>query len=412
MGIDQRGVGRSKFVALAFRKGWAPGSAEVEPTKRQGTHPWRREHRKSPTSTLTRRLARSSMMPCNGSRACNARRDTQSWKEDIGERVQELARRLYQGHLDMLFFRERERVHKGRKPPGEVRIRTRDLETRFGRVAVRRHGFRTKGASKTVLPLDRALRLPSEMYSHGLRKHLAEEVRTQSVAQSVERIDKTTAGHIPKRQAEQLMVRAAQDFGHFYAMRERQDPANDSCSPTSLLMLSSDGKGIAMVSGGLRDATRKDAARETRDAVRGDPTSTRKDRRHTKRMATVTAVWDQKPLARTAADIITELHGNPEAKKVRMPRPERKRVAATVEKTLLEAVCEVFDEADRREPEQQRTTGVVIDGNEHQLAVIKAEAASAGVRSPSSSICCTRSTTSGSPEWRFGEVTPSGPTCG
>lgn len=333
-------------------------------------------------------------------------------EEDIGERVQELARRLYQGHLDMLFFRERERVHKGRKPPGEVRIRTRDLETRFGRVAVRRHGFRTKGASKTVLPLDRALRLPSEMYSHGLRKHLAEEVRTQSVAQSVERIDKTTAGHIPKRQAEQLMVRAAQDFGHFYAMRERQDPANDSCSPTSLLMLSSDGKGIAMVSGGLRDATRKDAARETRDAVRGDPTSTRKDRRHTKRMATVTAVWDQKPLARTAADIITELHGNPEAKKVRMPRPERKRVAATVEKTLLEAVCEMFDEADRRDPEQQRTTGVVIDGNEHQLAVIKAEAASAGVRSPSSSICCTRSTTSGSPEWRFGEVTPSAPTCG
>ncbi len=48
---------------------------------------------------------------------------------DIEERVRELARRLFQGRVDRLFYLERERVLKGRKPPGEARIRKRALET-------------------------------------------------------------------------------------------------------------------------------------------------------------------------------------------------------------------------------------------------------------------------------------------
>lgn len=299
-------------------------------------------------------------------------------ESDIEERVRELARQLFQGRMDRLFHLERERVLKGRKPPGEVRVRKRELETRFGRVTIRRHGFRVSGALATGFPLDRSLRLPAEIYSHGLRKLVAEEVRAQSVDRSVERVDATTAGHVPKRQAEQLLVRAAQDFDEFHAMRERQDPANDQCDPTTLLMLSCDGKGIAMRPEALREATRKEGAREQRDAVRGDPTSTRRDRRHTKRMATVTAIWDQKKLARTAKDILTELRGDADAPKVRMPRPERKRVAATVERTLAEAISEMFDEADRRDPDRARRTGVVVDGNEHQLAALKKEAATRG----------------------------------
>lgn len=299
-------------------------------------------------------------------------------EEGIEEQVRELARQLFQGRMDRLFYLERERVLKGRKPPGEARIRKRALETRFGRVAVRRHGFRASGALITAFPLDRSLRLPPETYSHGLRKLVAEEVRAQSVDRSVERVDETTAGHVPKRQAEQLLVRAAQDFGDFYAMRERQDPANDQCHPSTLLMLSCDGKGIAMRPEALREATRKEAAREQHDATRGDPTSTRRDRRHTKRMATVTAIWDQKMLPRAAKDIMAELRGDADAPKVRMPRPERKRVAATVERTLPEAIGEMFDEAERRDPQRARRTGVVVDGNEHQLKAIKAEAASRG----------------------------------
>lgn len=292
-------------------------------------------------------------------------------EEDLEERMRELARKLYQGRMDRLFLMERLRVLKGRKPKGEARVRKRELETRFGRVTIRRHGFRAKGCA-TTFPLDRALRLPAEVYSHGLRRSVSEEVVAQSVERAVERVDATTGGHVPKRQAEQLMVRAATDFGDFYAARERQEPANDQ-DAAGLLMLSSDSKGVNMLPGALREATRKEAERAERCADHGDPTSTRKDRRHAKRMANVTAIWDQKPLPRTAKDIVTELHGEARTK-VRMPRPTRKRIAATVEKTLPQAIIEMFDEADRRDPRNERTTGVVVDGNAHQLATIKAEA--------------------------------------
>lgn len=292
----------------------------------------------------------------------------------IEEHVQELGRCLLQARLERLFHMERERVLKGRKPPGEARIRKRALETRFGRVVVRRHGFRVRGTSTTAFPLDRSLQLPAEIYSHGLRRRVAEEVQTQSVERSVARVDETTAGHVPKRQAEQLLARSAEDFNDFYAMREREDPANDERDPATLLMLSCDGKGVAMRPAALRGATRKQAAHQQREAVRGDPTSTRRDRRHTKRMATVTAVWDQKASPRTAKDIIAELRSEADGPKVRMPRPERKRLAATVERSLPEAIGELFDEADRRDPQGARTTGVVVDGNEHQRAGILAEA--------------------------------------
>jgi hypothetical protein len=294
-------------------------------------------------------------------------------EDGLEQRMQELARRLFQGRVDRLFLEEQARILRGRRPPGEMRVRTRSLETRFGRVTVRRHGFRRNGV--TSFPLDRGLRLPPEIYSHGLRKRVAEEVRTQSVANSVDRVDDTTAGHVPKRQAEELMVRAAQDFETFYANAERQGPANDESDPATLLIMSCDAKGIAVRAESLRDATRKEAERAQRDPVRGDPTSTRKDRRHTKRMAAVTAVWDQKPLARTAQDIVTELRGDPDAPKVRMPKPEKKRIAATIENSLPTAVAEMFDEADRRDPERRRTTGVLVDGSEPQLAAIRAEAA-------------------------------------
>lgn len=297
-------------------------------------------------------------------------------EQDLEQRLQELGRRVYQGRLDKLFFEERERVLKGRAPKGEARVRARELETRFGRVRVRRHGFRHEGVTR--FPVDRKLRLPREVYSHGLRRRVAEEVRTQSVSNSVDRVDETTAGHVPKRQAEQLMVRAAQDFESFYANKARAEPVNDVAAETDFLMLSSDAKGITVVPDALRDATRKEAKRARREEVRGDPTSTRRDRRHAKRMAAVTAVWDQRPVVRTARDIVSELRGEPDAPKVRVPRPVKKRIAATIQNSLPVAISEMFDEADRRDATRSRTTGVLVDGSDTQLAAIKAEAARRG----------------------------------
>jgi hypothetical protein len=53
----------------------------------------------------------------------------------------------------------------------------------------------------------------------------------------VQQIDQRTGGHVPTRQAEQLTVRAAQDFEAFY--EQRAQPANDTLDREALLLMSS-----------------------------------------------------------------------------------------------------------------------------------------------------------------------------
>lgn len=298
------------------------------------------------------------------------------FEKELEEKLRELGRLVYQGRLDALFAEERERVLKGRRPAGVARVRSRQVESGFGRVAARRHGF-TKKPEPAYFPLDERLKLPLELYSHRLRQRISEEVRTQSVENAVARVDEMTGGHVPKRQALEQIDRAARDFDTFYAERERTAPVNDTVEASALLMMSSDSKGILVVPDALKDATRKASAEAVHDAVKGDPTATRKDRKHTKRMATVTAVWNQEYCVRTAVDIVSELHreeGAVGATTVRLPRPQNKHLAATVQDTLAVAIGEMFDEADRRDPERKRTTGVLIDGHEHQREVIQKEA--------------------------------------
>lgn len=295
----------------------------------------------------------------------------------IEERGREVHRLLFQGRLDTMFAEEAER-HRRRPPPGRLRVRKRWLETIFGRVQVRRYGVRRAGEGSSRFGLDRRLRLPREMYSMGLRRRVAEETRSQSWDQAVARLDATTGGHVPKRQAEQLVERAAQDFDAFYAERRQSEPANDTAGNETLLVLSCDGKGIAMRAEALRDATRKQAEQAERDEVRGDPTEVRAEKRFSKRMATVTAIWDQMPCERTADDIVRKLRRGGERAARTLPRPERKRVAASIEKNLAAGIAEMFDEADRRDPNRERPCVVLVDGDEDQIDQLEAQAARRG----------------------------------
>ena len=299
---------------------------------------------------------------------------------ELREGGAEVQRRLLQGWLDRLLEQERaERPTWALAEGSRVRERERLLEMDFGRVLVRRHGITLPGEKEAKFPMDARLNLPPEIYALSLREQVADAAVDASFDRSVARVDQATAGHVPKRQAEQQVLRASTDFEAFY--ETRTPPANDALSTKALQVMSSDGKGVTMRPEALRDATRKAAEAADADAVRGDPMAERKARRSDKRMAVVTAVWEQEPHVRTASEVLERLRRDPAGRKRRprsdkAPRPQNKRVAASLTKTYAEGIAEMFDEAQRRNPKGERGNVMLLDGDEKQIQYVEAEAQS------------------------------------
>jgi len=288
-------------------------------------------------------------------------------------RSRELGRQLLEARFAVLF--ERERAEVLASPPTEgtqVRARARQLETELGRTRLMRHGHTAPGQKAARFPMDEQLNLPPDLYSHALRERVLDEARRGAWDQAVEHVDERTGGHVPKRQAEELASHVMQDFETFY--EQRPTVANDTLSVNALLVASSDSKGIRMRPEALREATRKSAAEEHQSAVRGDPMAKKKLRLHDKRMAIVTGVWEQEPHRRTAQDVIDNLRPasdkkarrRKKARKTKAPRPCGKRLVASVEKSQVAGIEEMFRELDRRDPPRGRRAVVLVDGEERQ----------------------------------------------
>lgn len=300
---------------------------------------------------------------------------------ELDERGEEFKRLLLQAWLDERSHTE-EVEHAQTPTPEGVSVRSygRELESGFGRVTLRRLGHKVSDGPATF-PLDKQLNLPADLYSYPLRQRVVEEARDRAWDGAVERVDRTTGGHVPKRQAQQLAIKATQDVDAFYKQRE----APKSIGESAFLLGSSDGKGVRMLPKALRKATQKAAAAEKAEAVRGDPMERKKPRSHDKRMAAVNAVWEQMPEPRKASDIVSELNRTPKPAKpkgpkgpTRVPRVQNKRVFASVQKGVAAGVTEMFDEFDRRDPERARPVGVLADGEEHQQTAILAESSRRG----------------------------------
>jgi hypothetical protein len=252
---------------------------------------------------------------------------------------------------------------------GGVRQSERHLETVLGRVAVERLAYQAPGATD-LHPMDAALNLPREMFSHGIRRMVAKLAAKMSFEEVVESVRDFTGASIAKRQVEELAVRAAEDFDAFYAQRARaRDPKDD------LLILSTDGKGIVMRHEDLREGTRR-AAQKSRHKL--ETRLTPGEKRNRKRMAQVATVYSIAPFVRGPADILHSLR-EPDAVDAKRPRPSDKRVWASVEKTAQAVIRQAFDEALRQDPEKSRRWVVLVDGEPKQLRAVKAEARRAGV---------------------------------
>jgi hypothetical protein len=281
----------------------------------------------------------------------------------------ELLRRLFQGHLDRRAAAEplRDSV-KGSDCVERTHRRvgcTRPLESIFGEVTVSRIGYGYPGW-ESVFPLDAALNLPPGKYSHGLQTLLADEVAKGAFEEAVATLRKLTGGAVPKRQAEELAPGIAEDFDAFYATRRLGEPEETD----DLLVMSTDGKGVVMREEALREATRRAAEREREDGGKTRSRLKPGEKPNRKRMSTVAAVYTVAPHARTAEDVMGPSKKQDEKKKLR-PRPENKRVFASLEREPEEVIAEMFAEAERRDPEHERRWVLVVDGAEHQLKLIK-----------------------------------------
>ena len=288
------------------------------------------------------------------------------------DRGMELLRALLQGQLNRLSDRERQQVPSRTPEPGvQVRTRARDIESDFGRVTLGRLGYTRKGRD-AEFPLDRELNLPEELYSLQVRQRVGIESQRGCWDDAVSTVQRYSGAHVPKRQAQQLAARAAQDFDAFYEAMGKAE--NDALTPKAIEVASCDGKGVTMLKQGLRDDTRKAAEQAKEGAVRGDPMAVKKLRKHDKRMAIVTANWEQERQPRTAEQILANLDRRPDEKKTSGPRPHNKRVRASVHKSQAEGIAEMFDEIERRDPAAERTTVVLIDGELNQLEQVKTQA--------------------------------------
>ena len=181
-----------------------------------------------------------------------------------------------------------------------------------------RTGYSAAGKKSSLHPLDAALNLPDEKYSLEVRRRVAIEASKASFDDGVETLEKFTGAHVPKRQFEQLTIRAARDFEAFYA--ERQKSACADQQTDSILVLTVDGKGVTMLDQDLREPTRRAAAeRENNFTSRLG----RGRRLNAKRMASVAAIYAVEPFVRTPEQVLPEQ--KPQEVAIR-PRPEHKRV--------------------------------------------------------------------------------------
>ncbi|MDE0217923.1 MAG: ISKra4 family transposase [Spirochaetaceae bacterium] len=310
----------------------------------------------------------------------------------------ELVRQLYQDCVEQ----QDHLTGAGRRgvvdAQGTERTRTRrqrrELETIFGTVSVERTGYGAEGHA-SLHPLDAQLNLPDERYSLEVRRRAALEASKNSFDETVRTLREYTGAQVGKWQVEELAERAAQDFDAFYEQRHQQaaedqptEHQSDTEAPQAtataalpadaLLVITSDGKGVLMHRQDLRPATR--TASERSAGTKMGTRLSKGEKRNRKRMSTVAAVYAVAPHVRTPAQMLAVLSRDEAAEpNKRRPRPQHKRVWASVAQEPREVLKEAFREATERDPQHDRRWVVVVDGNETQLDIFEDLAEQHGV---------------------------------
>ncbi len=271
----------------------------------------------------------------------------------------EVQRLLLQAHLlqrgngdvgpALLVQREDGQLRYSHRRPG-----TRSLTTIFGSVQLTRLGYSGPG-SPTIYPLDQALALPARSFSYELQRRLVKAAVQNPFQESVPSIAELLGVSVSKRSLEEIVLDAAQDFDAFY---RQPFPATTG---GSILVAAIDCKGIPMVKPGGAQLT-----------VR----LTKGQKANRKRMATVAAVFTRQPWVRTPEQVIESLFRSRRKTATDAPappRPENKRVWASLVKGKTAVVEEVAEEIERRDPSAVKTRLALTDGERALQTLVEAK---------------------------------------
>jgi hypothetical protein len=223
------------------------------------------------------------------------------------------------------------------------RLGARSLTTVFGTVELVRMGYSRPGAP-SIFPLDRSLALPARSFSYGLQRRLVKAAVQNPFLESVQTMAELTGVAVSKRSLEEILPDAAQDFDAFYRQR-CPVPATGS-----LLVAAVDCKGIPMV----KPAGAQPVLRLTKG-----------QKANKKRMATVAVVFTRAPWVRTPQQVVESLFPTgrrPRGDAPTPPRPENKRVWASLLKGKTAVIHEVAEEMERRDPSRSKTRIALTDG--------------------------------------------------
>lgn len=201
----------------------------------------------------------------------------------------------------------------------------------------------------------RSLQLPERSFSYELQKRLIRAAVQGPFREATSRILESTGLTVHNHSLEALLIESATHFDGFY----RQRAADPVSAAATLLIVAVDGKGIPLV-----------RPEPSRPQVRlASPSRSGK-----KKMATVAAVFAKAPFVRTPRMIIDSLFpaGTKAPSKLPAPKPEHKRVWASLRKSKSDVIEEVRQEVLRRDPGGLMTLVALTDGERaFQKRVVK-----------------------------------------
>ena len=220
------------------------------------------------------------------------------------------------------------------------RSRHRPYKSRFGWIDVDRLGYGNRGEC-SIIPLDEDLSLPKRNTGYPVQKEICTEVARGPYMEAARALERQGVP-VAAANVDKIAQDAACDFVDFYA-KTTPSPGEET---SKILVAAIDCKGIHI-----------------RGLPKIEPTAKDPKRTGKKKMATVAAVYTIEPYVRTPEEIVGELRPKRHLEVVSpRPRPESKRIWASLQKSKDDIFNEVAQEMWNRDPYGTKLRVALTDG--------------------------------------------------